>query len=168
MGGARISIGAGEPGGQRILIHGTPEARERAKMHFRAWISVQSGSQGPGPPPEMDFLPEGFPPDGFPPSMDFPPDGFPPVGFPPGFENGGQAAFPLLSSSQHGALSPSGIAGNGYPPEMAPPQRQDPSSVPSPSFASQSPQASHVAAPPLDVFAPPGMPQGFGVSWDEL
>merc|ERR1712066_955387 len=79
-----------EPGGSRIMIQGSPDTRERAKLHFRAWLSVQSGSFAP----EMDLLPDGFPPEGFPPEgfppegfpPDFPPDGFPPSGFPPRME----------------------------------------------------------------------------------
>lgn len=131
--GARISLDAvhPEPGGQRVLIQGSQEAQERAKMHFRAWLSVQTGSQGPGPP---DFLPEGFPPDGFPLGMSFPPDGFPPSGVPP----------PINSPP------------NGFPPGMAPPP-----------FLNGH-QPAQVGETLEDVFAPPGMPMGFGVSWDEL
>jgi hypothetical protein len=120
-----------EPGGQRVLIQGSQEAQERAKMHFRAWLSVQTGSQGPGPP---DFLPEGFPPDGFPLGMSFPPDGFPPSGVPP-----------PINSPPHG-----------FPPGMAPPP-----------FLNGH-QPAQVGETLEDVFAPPGMPMGFGVSWDEL
>mmetsp|Transcript_22448 Transcript_22448/g.34873 ORF Transcript_22448/g.34873 Transcript_22448/m.34873 type:complete len:647 (-) Transcript_22448:19-1959(-) len=147
--GARISLSnALEPGGQRVLIHGTRESRERAKLHFRAWLSVQSGTTEE----DVDFsLGAGFPPQGFPPSG-FPPSGFPPMGFPPSMGKGPAGIRPNNSfppSMGSGILPP-----NGFPPDSS-----------STSLGSQ------VFQPPItqpNVIAPPGMPAGFGVSWDEL
>jgi hypothetical protein len=146
--GARIIIDSSnaEPGGQRLLIQGQPHVRERAKLHFRAWLNVQTGmaapGMSPGTSPDMGFPPEGFPPSGFPPGMPSVPDGFPPSGFPPG-------------------MAPAtGMPPVGHPPGLP---MQQTSFLPS-----TAPAVIDLEDPASAVIAPPGMPEGFGVTWDEL
>lgn len=109
--GAQVNLsGLSSPEGKRFIIAGPPEARERAKLHVRAWLDVNMRSIGllerahtgaetssaPLPPPWFaptvssngsncgSLAQTPVVPSGFPPGMDIPPTGFPPAGFPPG------------------------------------------------------------------------------------
>ncbi|CAK9016648.1 Splicing factor-like protein 1 (AtSF1) (SF1 homolog protein) [Durusdinium trenchii] len=116
-------------GGPFFAISGSPEAREMAKLHVRAWLDVNSRSDfpegnltmsspavsvqpfdGAGFPPGFPSfpgdVPPGFPPHGFPPVM----PSFPPAGFPPGFPPGGPGPMdpmaPMAPMAQARAASP--------------------------------------------------------------
>lgn len=179
--GARMCVdhASCEAGGQRVLIQGPQEVRERAKLHFRAWLSVQMGTDAPEGPPGGGFPPGmGFPP-GFrphaPPGMGLPPEGFPPTAFPPG------AGCPPGMSTAPG-FPPDAFPASGFPPGMA----QAPGGFPPPNFRPSTVNAaasvSHGTVPPAfpsggpavvidleeEEVAPTGMPQDFGVTWDEL
>jgi len=130
--GARVTIHErmDSEGGPFFAILGSPEAREMAKLHVRAWLDVNSRpSEGmstsvpmpfqpfsdgagsgfpPGFPPNPGDMPPGFPPNGFPPTG-FPPAGFPPTGFPPAM-----SAMPSMPSMPPG-FPP------GFPPTMGGP-----------------------------------------------
>lgn len=185
-----------EPGGQRVLIQGPPDVRERAKLHFRAWLSVQTGDQAPdigmpldfppGMPPGPYFqlgglplgMPPGFPPplgapanfapgmnvpDAFPPGMAAPPNpgplpaGFPPVDFPPAGDawTDSDRCFDYANAVRASPIS-------GLPPGdgMMPigPVTGDPYVI-----DLESDDEPAVVAP-LGVL----VPEGFGVTWDEL
>lgn len=208
--GARmcVDVTSTEVGGKCVLVAGTAEAREKAKLHFRMWLDVNMGSTAPSSwsgavPPRDGFVPGGFPSDGFPPDG-FPPDGFPPDGFlPDGFPPAGAMAgsFPPLGDFSSEALPPRGgfmPPGAGFPPGLGrpPPSGLPPGLQPSPAIVSPPPPASVSTPPPASVStppplrsppqevicidddddppagekvcAPPGMPDGFGVTWDEL
>merc|ERR1712048_392654 len=96
--GARVVLGdASASGSRQFLVIGPIEALDRARMHIRAWLAVNSGvTEGFSPHIPDAALPEGFPPGmdglamhGFPPGMDG--GEMMPSGFPPGMEcNGGE------------------------------------------------------------------------------
>lgn len=143
--GARVTIHErpDSEGGPFFAILGSPQAREMAKLHVRAWLDVNSRplSEGmstspmpfqstdgagfpPGFPPFPGDVPPGFPPSGFPPSG-FPPAGFPPgmpsipsvphmpPGFPPGFPPLGNGPMDL------GLVVPTFEVGGASPPGMS-------------------------------------------------
>merc|ERR1712187_614069 len=126
--GARVLLGDADASGSRqFLVIGPPESLDRARMHIRAWLAVNSGA-GEGFPPIPDAtLSDGFPPgmDGFPPGMDgFPPgmDVFPPGmdGFPPGMDgNDMPLGFPPDMDCNGGELPASGFP-PGFPAGMPP------------------------------------------------
>eukprot|EP00931_Biecheleriopsis_adriatica_P088500 TRINITY_DN62805_c0_g1_i1.p1 TRINITY_DN62805_c0_g1~~TRINITY_DN62805_c0_g1_i1.p1 ORF type:complete len:681 (-),score=156.17 TRINITY_DN62805_c0_g1_i1:63-2084(-) len=134
-------------GGPCFAVTGSLEGREKAKLHLRAWLDVNSGgisgapalqsppwqqqSTGGGSVPPAGFPPAGFPP-GFPPGMDssvpdgfppgFPPaSGFPPAGFPPSFPPGMGAGRPswMSEAPAPAAAFPAGQGvGPPSPPQM--------------------------------------------------
>merc|ERR1712093_379870 len=100
----------------------------------------------------MDFPSGGFPPAGFPPGMSSMPDGFPPGGFPPvGFPPGMGSALDLPTAG-----FPPGM-GSGPAPMLHPGMTGATVSPPPPSGFPEGPLSG--------VVAPPGMPEGFGVTW---
>lgn len=116
--GSQVSTG----GGQHILIGGVPEARERAKLHLKAWLdqnmrSLQAGTpaypsapwntgalsetasssvQTPPPAPTHQAASQGITPQ----------DGLPPLGFPPG--------------TPSAATQPNAVPTTGFPPGVTP------------------------------------------------
>merc|ERR1712187_98686 len=125
--GARVLLGDADASGSRqFLVIGPPESLDRARMHIRAWLAVNSGA-GEGFPPIPDAtLSDGFPPgmDGFPPGMDgFPPgmDGLAMHGFPPGMDGAEMmpSGFPPGMDCNGGEPPPCGFP-PAFPPGLPP------------------------------------------------
>lgn len=128
--GSRVTIHErpDNEGGPFFAILGSPQAREMAKLHVRAWLDVNSRPLSEGTPtsPPMPFqsdgagFPPGFPPfpgdvpPGFPPAG-FPPGGFPPAGFPPGMP----PSIPSIPSIPSVPPMPPGFP-PGFPPSNGP------------------------------------------------
>mmetsp|Transcript_140837 Transcript_140837/g.351091 ORF Transcript_140837/g.351091 Transcript_140837/m.351091 type:complete len:755 (+) Transcript_140837:65-2329(+) len=161
--GAQINLSTvSTPAGRRFLISGAPEAKERARLHIRAWMDVNMHSLGHAPDfgslPSAGFPPGmGPPPDGFPPGMGPPPGGFPlgmppPAGFPPGM--------PPPSGFPPGMGSPP----TGFPSDLGPPPPVAgfPPPDAAPSLPGGLPPAAHAQ---VIGFRPVGMSQD---AFDEL